>query len=150
MNSTVIVDIEAPQDKVAALLADPGRTAEWMHDIERAESISGEQGVPGSSYRLVPRKGSMVFVATVLRRSLPNELRLTLEASSVTVDVHGTLSTLPDGRTRLVSEEAFSFKGLWSNVFGLLARTAIRKAHRRHIEAFKRFAEDELKGHRRS
>jgi hypothetical protein len=143
MNSTVIVDIDAPQEMVAALLADPSKNVRWMDDVERSEPISGEQGMPGSTYRLVPKKGSMLFVATVVSRSLPNELRLTLDASNVTAAVHGTLSTLSDGRTRLISEEEFKFKGLWSIAFGLLARRAIRKAHRRHIEAFKRFAENE-------
>jgi len=59
------------------------------------------------------------------------------------VTVYGTLSTLPDGRTRLVSEEEFRFKGLWRAAFGVLAWSAIRKAHRRHIESFKRFVEHE-------
>ena len=102
MKSTVTVDIDAPQEMVAALLNDPSKNVKWMDD-----------------------------------------LRLSLDASSVTVAVHGTLSTLPDGRTRLVSEEEFRFKGLWRAAFGVLAWSAIRKAHRRHIESFKRFVEHE-------
>jgi hypothetical protein len=35
----------------------------------------------------------------------------------------------------------FHFKGLMSGIFGFLAGFAIRKAHRRHMEAFKAFAE---------
>jgi hypothetical protein len=62
----------------------------------------------------------MLFTATVVRRELPRELRLRLEAPTVTVDVHGTLSALPDGRTRLVSNEAFQFKGFWSKAFSFL------------------------------
>jgi len=145
MKSTVVVDINAPQAKVAALFADPSKNVKWMDDIERIEPISGQQGMPGSTYRVVPKKGSMVFVATVVTRSLPNELRLSLDASNVTVDVSGTLSTLPDGRTRLVSNEEFKFKGFWNSAFGNLARPVIRKTHRHHIEAFKRFAESELR-----
>jgi hypothetical protein len=30
----------------------------------------------------------------------------------------------------------------WSKLVGLLARRRIKAAHRKHIEAFKRFAED--------
>jgi hypothetical protein len=143
MHSTVIVEIDAPLAMVADLFADPSKNAEWMDDVKRFEPIGGEQGMPGSTYRLVPKKGSMVFVATVVSRSLPNDLRLTLEASNVTVAVHGTLSTLPDGRTRLVSEEEFTFRGFWSAAFALLARSSIQKAHRHHIESFKRFVERE-------
>jgi hypothetical protein len=36
---------------------------------------------------------------------------LRLDGRKATVDVHGTLSTLDDGSTRLVSEEVFEFKG---------------------------------------
>jgi polyketide cyclase/dehydrase/lipid transport protein len=141
MKTKVVLDINAPQEKVAALFADPANNTKWMHDLERYEPLSGEQGMPGSTYRLIPKQGSMVFTATVVSRNLPDDLRLRLAASNVTVDVHATLSTLPDGRTRLVSEEEFTFKGFWSRLFGLFARRLIRKAHRKHIEAFKRFAE---------
>ena len=145
MRSIVVVDIDAPQEEVAALYAEPGNNAKWMDDLERYEPLSGEQGMPGSTYRLIPRHGSMVFTATVVSRNLPDDLRLRLDSSTATVDVHGTLSTLADGRTRLVSEEVFRFKGIWNSAFGLLARRAIRKVHRRHIEAFKRFAERQQK-----
>jgi len=60
--------------------------------------------------------------------------------------VHGTLSMLSDGRTRLVSEEVFKFKGVLNAATGLLARRAIHKAHYRHIEAFKRFVERQQRG----
>jgi len=140
MKSIVVVDINAPQEEVAALFADPGNNTKWMENVEY-EPVSGEQGMSGSTYRLIPKQGSMVLTATVVNRTLPSELRLHLDASTVMVDVHATLSTLPDSRTRLVSEEVFKFKGVGSWLFGLLARRAIRKAHRRHIEAFKRFAE---------
>jgi hypothetical protein len=40
-----------------------------------------------------------------------------------------------------VSEEDFPFKGLFNKVFANFARPAIKKAHRGHMNAFKRFAE---------
>ena len=52
---------------------------------ERVEKISGQLGMPGSKYRLVPKKGKMVFVATVLARNFPTNLIESLEASNVTV-----------------------------------------------------------------
>ena len=142
MKDTVVVEINAPLEKVAALFADPENNTKWMDDVERFEPLSGEQGMPGSTYRLIPKQGSLVFTATVVRRNLPSELRLSLDATNVTVDVNAALSALPEGRTRLESEEEFKFKGFWSKVFSVLARPSIRKAHRKHIEAFKRFAEN--------
>ena len=83
----------------------------------------------------------MIFVATVVARDLPRETSLILEASNVAVAVKGRFVALSPERTKLVSEEEFSFKGPFNRVFGLLARGAIRNAHRRHMEAFRRFAE---------
>jgi hypothetical protein len=141
MRDLVTVDIGAPRDRVAALFADPRNNPQWMEDVERYEPLQGNPGMPGSSYRLVPKKGKMVFVATVVERSLPRELRLDLQASNVAVVVKGTLSELSSTSTRLVSEEVFTFKGPFGKAMGLFARGAIRKAHRDHMKAFKRFAE---------
>ena len=143
MKDTVVVRINGPLEKVAELFADPSKNTSWMDDVERYEPLSGEQGMPGSTYRLIPRKGLLVFTVTVLERKLPREWRLRLEAASVAVEVHATLATLANGQTRLVSEEEFEFKGL-AKLFSLFARPAIRKAHRQHMEAFKQFAERKL------
>jgi hypothetical protein len=140
MTSVVEVDIDRAQADVAALMADPRNNTKWMDDIARVEPIDGELGTPGSTYRLVPREGNMVFVATVAARDA-DRLRLRLDASNVVVSVTSTLiETAPD-RTRLISEEVFRFKGLFNTLFGFLAQASIKKVHRRHIEAFKRFAE---------
>ena len=140
MTRVVEVDIDRAQADVAALMADPRNNTKWMDDVARVEPIDGELGTPGSTYRLVPREGNMVFVATVAARDT-DRLRLRLDASNVVVSVTSTLiETAPD-RTRLISEEVFRFKGLFNTLFGFLAQASIKKVHRRHIEAFKRFAE---------
>jgi Polyketide cyclase / dehydrase and lipid transport len=141
MKSTITVEINLPQARVAELFSNPRHSTRWMDDVDRIEVVSGELGAPGSQYRLVPKKGNMVFVATVLVRDLPNECRLRLDSPSVVVSVTGTFQPLTATRTLLVSSEVFSFKGVTSAIFGFLAQSAIRKAHRRHIEAFKAFAE---------
>jgi hypothetical protein len=142
MKSVIEIEINAPQDRIVAVFANPEHVTKWMDDVDRYEPISGEPGTPGSKYRLVPKKGSMIFVATMLPRRQPNELRLELDTSSVTVSVTGIFAALSPSRTRLVSEEVFSFKGLFNKIFGFLATKAIRRAHRRHMDAFKRFAEE--------
>jgi len=141
MKSTVFVDIHVPQSRVATLFADPKNNPKWMDDIERCAAVSGDQGLPGSVYRLIPKRGSMIFTATVLSRNLPNDLRLKLDSSKVTVYVHASLAPLPAGGTKLISEEVFVFKSLWKKVFGFVARPGIQRAHRRHMLAFKYFAE---------
>ncbi|HEV7365607.1 MAG TPA: SRPBCC family protein [Gemmatimonadales bacterium] len=141
MKSTISLEINRPQAQVAELFSNPRNTTRWMHDIDRIEPLNGELGMPGSKYRLVPKKGSMVFVATVLARDLPNQARLSLASPTVDVSVTGTFKVLSPTKTLLVSQELFRFKGTISTIFGFLARFAIRKAHRRHMEAFKAFAE---------
>jgi hypothetical protein len=141
VKSTITVEINLPRAQVAELFSNPRHTTRWMHDVDRIEVVRGELGAPGSQYRLVPKKGNMVFVATVLVRNLPNESRLRLDSSNVVVAVTGTFQSLTPTRTLLVSSEVFSFKGVISAILGFLAQSAIRKAHRRHIEAFKAFAE---------
>jgi hypothetical protein len=141
MKSTVQLDINVPQQRLATLFADPTLNTRWMDDVERYEPISGQPGAPGSQYRLVPKKGDMVFVATVISNDLPNESRLHLDASNFTVSVTAKYVALSPGKSRLVSEEVFTFKSLIGKITGFFARSAIHDAHRRHMEAFKRFAE---------
>lgn len=141
VKSVVEVEIGMPLQEVAELFADPRNTLKWMHDLKCYEPVSGEQGMPGSTYRLIPKAGDMVFLATVGERNLPHLLRLNLEASAVDVAITGTLIRLSPTRTKLVSEEEFTFKGSDNANVGSSVNDAIKAAHRRHIEVFKRFAE---------
>jgi hypothetical protein len=144
MKSVVELDVSVPQRRLSELFLNSELSTEWMDDVERYEAISSEPGMPGSKYRLVPKSGSMVFVATVISRSLPSEASLQLDTSSVTVSVTGRFVPLSPDRTRLLSEEVFRFKGLYNKLLCYLARGAITKAHRRHMEAFKRFAKSRV------
>jgi uncharacterized protein YndB with AHSA1/START domain len=143
MKSLVELDIQAPCDEVAALFADPANLPKWMHDLERYEPIQGMQGTPGSRYRMVPKSGDMVFVATVLSRSLPEQVILRLDGKNIVVLVTDRFIATSPGSTRMVSEEEFRFTTLFSWLFGFVAQHSIRKAHRQHIESFKQFAEQE-------
>jgi uncharacterized protein YndB with AHSA1/START domain len=141
MQSVIEIDIAAPQARVAALLTDPELNNRWMDDIDRCEPLSGPLGAPSSRYRMVPKKGSMVFIATVISRELPRESHLELDSAMVHVAVTGTILPLAPDRSRLISVQQFTFKGLLGSLLGFFATSAIRKAHRRHMEGFQRFAE---------
>ena len=141
MKSIVELDINARQARMAELFANPLNNPRWMDDLERVELISGEPGETGSVYRLVPKRGKMDFVATVLTRALPTKLKLALEGRRVSVLITDTFLRLSDDKTKLISEEVFTFKGAFGKVIGFLARKSIAAAHRRHMESFKRFAE---------
>jgi len=144
MTSRVELEIEVPQEPLAQAFAEPRNNPAWMDDVDRIEPISGELGQSGSTYRIVPKRGDRIFTARVLHRALPAQLTLLLDSPQVSVSVTDSFQRITDGRTRLVSEEIFTFKGIFGNVMGFLGRRAIKEAHRRHMEAFKRFAESRL------
>jgi hypothetical protein len=146
VRSVVEFDIQAPRDKVAALFADPANNPKWMSDLERCEPIAGTPGMPGSTYRMVPKRGDMVFVATVLARNLPQEVKLRLDGKDVVVSITDRFRATSPGVTTILSEEHFRFKSLFRRVFGFVAQRSIRNAHRRHMESFKRFAEQQVRG----
>ena len=141
MKSTVELDIEAPRDRVAALFNDPNNNPKWMDDIARIEPIKGPLGEPGSVYRFVPKDNpELSFVATVVARE-PAQTRLLLENPNVTVAITDEFRELSSAKTKLISQEVFNFKGLFSRIYGFVGALAIKRAHRQHMEAFKRFAE---------
>jgi len=144
MKSVIELEINARRDDVAELFADPRRNPEWMDDVERIEAVKGVLGETGSSYRLVPKRGNLIFVATVVALKLPDELRLSLDSPTVSVAVEGRLLVLSDRKTKLISEEDFTFKGAFGKILGFLARGAIKSAHRRHMETFKQFVESHV------
>jgi hypothetical protein len=143
MKSIVEVEINKSQKEAAELYADPLNNLKWMHGVARYEPLSGEQGMPGSTYRLVPKEGDMIFVVTVVERNLPNELKLHLKSSDVEVEVRGTFSSLSPTKTKLISEQVFTFKSADEETVRSSVKEDIKAAHRRDIEDFKRFADNE-------
>jgi len=122
MKSVVKLDIQAPRDAVALLFADPANNPKWMHDLDRCEPMAGTVGMPGSTYRMVPKKGDMVFVATVLSRDLPEEVKLLLDGRNLVVSITDRFRATSQGVTTMLSEEDFRFKGMFSRVFGFVAQ----------------------------
>jgi hypothetical protein len=136
----VKIEINAPRGKVAELFADPRRVLEWMEETDY-EPISGDHGMPGSTYRLSQRKENMVFIATVVERDLPNRVKLNLDSPKVSVLMTAEFVALSPEKTQLVSDEVFTFKGPAGKAFGFIAGGIIKKVHRKQMDAFKRFAE---------
>jgi hypothetical protein len=144
MTSRVELDIEGGQSELAQLFADPRNTPAWMDEVARIEPISGAPGQFGSVYRIVPKPHSWEFVATVVKRALPAELGLLLKGPHVNVDVKDSFIGLSESRTKLISEEVFTFDSFFRTALGWLAFGLIKREHRYHLEAFKRFAESRV------
>jgi uncharacterized protein YndB with AHSA1/START domain len=143
MKSVVRLDINAPQEKVARLFEDPRLLPKWMDDLERVEPVDSAGIHAGARFRMVPREGTLVFVGRVVDRDPPVRTQLALDGPTVSVAVTGTSARLSDVKTRFESEEVFTFKGLFGQLLGWFGRWSIRRAHQRHVEAFKRFAESQ-------
>ena len=141
MKDTVEVTIHAPQAKVAALFDDLRTFPYWMEEIVRTEPVSGDPTGLGAKVRLVPRPGDRGFIVKKVARDLPHWSCLLLYDSGVSVTVRGTFFRVSDEMTKLVSEEIFAFRGFMAKLMGFFGRRAIRNAHRKHMESFKRFAE---------
>ena len=105
MKSVVELEINAPQSKVASLFMDPNNNPKWMDEIDRIEAVSGTPGEPGSVYRMVPKRDDLEFVATVVAKDPPVELRLSLVGHNTSVSVIARLRKAAEGRTTLISEE---------------------------------------------
>lgn len=140
MKSVIELEINKPKTEVERLFTDPANNPKWMHDLKAYEPISGEQGMPGSKYRLIPKKGNRIFTATVITRNA-TELKLQLAGSDVQVLITARLLEQANYQTKLISEEVFIFKGLMV-LFGWLAKPAIKSAHKKHMNDFKAFAEN--------
>ena len=137
MKSIFETEIDIPQAKLAEFYANPKNNTKWMTDVERYEYLGGIPGRPGSKYRMMPKKGNMVFVVTIVSNDLPNELSAILESSNVNVLVTGKFIALSPIKTKFISEQIFTFKGIISKAFGLLAGRAIKKAHYNHMNSFR-------------
>ena len=142
MKSIFVTEINVPQAKLAEFYTNPENNIKWMHDLERVEHVSGQPGTIGYQYRLVPKKGNMIFVAKLEYIDLPNGAQVLLESSNVNVLVTGTFFAISPEKTRFISEEIFTFKGIFNQIFGFLAQHAIKKAHFKHMNDFREVVKD--------
>jgi hypothetical protein len=144
MKSTYETVINVNREKLAEFYADPAHNILWMDDLLQCDLISGARGMIGSKYRVIPKDGKMSFIATILSKNLPYECRLLMECKSVNVMVTGRFIEIDEEKTKFLSEEIFIFNGLFSKLASLFAARAVRKAHHKHMESFKSYAENNL------
>lgn len=148
MKSIFETVIDVPQAKLFEIYTDPNNNVLWMDDLAKCEPISGFQGTPGSQFRMIPKKGNMVFEATMLSKNAPSDASLQLSSPTVDVFITVNMTAVSAEMTQFISVEVFTFKGFFNQLFGSLATGVIKGAHRKHMEAFKRFAEKRSEAHR--
>jgi hypothetical protein len=143
MKNIVEVEINVPQEKLAALLGDPSNSQEWMAGLESYKPLSGKPGQVGASYQLAFKNGKrlMVFTATTTKRDLPHELRISMDSAMVQIEAIATLTAVSPTQTKYTFEQNFHFKGLVNKIMGALVQGTIKNQQRKDVEGFKRFAE---------
>ena len=143
MKYTFETEINTPRAIVAELAGNPDNRKYWMEGLESDEHLSGTPGTPGATSRLVFKTGkvTITMIGTVLVRNLPEELSERFEASNVVTHATTRFVSLSPHKTQYISEQAFHFKGLFNTLVGWLLQGEFKKQTLRHMEHFKRFAE---------
>jgi hypothetical protein len=143
MNYTFATEINAPRERVAELAGNPENRKHWMEGLESDEPLSGTPGTPGATSRLVFKTGKVhiTMIGTLLARNLPEELSERFEASNMVTRATTRFVVLAPHKTRYISEQAFHFKGPFNTLVGWLLQREFKNQTLRHMENFKRFAE---------
>lgn len=147
MKYTTEIEINQPIDKVIALFDNSDNMKKWMEGLQSFEHLSGTAGQVGSKSRLVFKMGKreLEMIETVTVKDLPREFSGSYEAKGVFNIVKNKFVSLPDNRTRYISEQEFQFKG-FMKLFGLLMPGAFKKQSMKYLTDFKKFAESSSNG----
>jgi len=142
MKYTSEIEINKPVDRVIELFDNPSNMDKWMKGLQSFEPISGKPGQVGAKSRLNFKMGKreIEMIETITVRNLPDEFSGTYEAKGVFNVVKNKFISLPDNRTKYVSEQEFQFKG-FMKIIGILMPSAFKKQSMQYLIDFKNFVE---------
>ncbi|MEU7070155.1 SRPBCC family protein [Streptomyces narbonensis] len=153
MKYTVSIEIAAPREKVAQLLADPAHMPKWLRGLVLHEPLSGEHGQLGTESRVVMQMGGREFECTeTITRREPADLRAIPRESVVRFEreivgegmwsaVRDRLTEAGPETTLWENENEYRFSGFLMKLVGLLMPGTFRKQSLQHMQDFKAFAE---------
>ena len=139
---TCEIEINRPIDRVVELFDDPNNMGKWMKGLQSFETISGQAGQVGAKARLKFKMGSREteMIETITVRNLPDEFSGTYEVKGVFNIVKNKFVSLPDNRTKYITEQEFQFKG-FMKVIAFLMPGAFKKQSMKNLIDFKNFVE---------
>jgi len=142
MKYTSEITINAPVDKVVELFDNPDHLSKWMKGLKSFETISGTQGEVGTKAKMMFQMGKreIEMIETITVRNLPEEFSGTYEAKGVFNIVRNKFQSLPDGKTKYISEQEFQFQG-FMKIIGFLFPKAFKKQSMQYLIDFKNFVE---------
>lgn len=142
MKYTSEIEINSPIDKVIELFDNPDNMDKWMKGLQSFEPISGKPGQVGAKSRLKFKMGKreIEMIETITVRNLPDEFSGTYDAKGVFNIVKNRFISLPDNRTKYISEQEFQFSG-FMKIIGFLMPSAFKKQSMKYLNDFKTFVE---------
>lgn len=142
MKYSVDIEINAPIDRVIELFDNPDNMDKWMEGLVSFEHLSGTAGQPGAKSRLKFKMGNrkIEMIETITSRNLPDEFSGTYEAKGVYNFVSCRFISLPNDRTKYITEQEFQFKG-FMKVIAFIMPSAFKKQSMKYLVDFKNFVE---------
>jgi len=143
MKYVVDTVIDRPVEEVISKFDDAENLKEWMDGLISFEPTGGTPGEIGAKSRLVFRMGSkeIEMIETITVKNLPHEFGGTYEAEGVFNTVMNRFENVGNDQTRMTQECEFEFTNLMMKVVGFFVPGAFKKTTRKHMDAFKAFAE---------
>lgn len=143
MKYTVHVDLDLPRSRVIELFDSPDSLYKWLRGLQEFEPLSGVPGRVGAKSRFTIKSGGrdIEMIETITKRELPDEFCGTYDAKGCHNIVNNRFIELSPDQTRWESENVFEFQG-FMKVIGFLFKGSFPKQSLKHMEDFKRFAED--------
>ena len=138
------MEIFAPRKIVADLYIDRARMKEWQPSLLDCKELHGIPGEVGAKRELTHKMGkrSIVMTETVRESNLPENICYVYEAKGVWNPVENHFQEISSGKTRWTFKTEFQCKG-FMRVMSFLMPGAFKKESRKHMRAFKDFAEKE-------
>lgn len=142
----LVIDIDAPRDRVVELFIDRDQFRVWQPTLVRLERSQGESGATGATATVVHKMGprEVPMHETVVDGSLPERYEVTYRAKKVFNRVTHRFAELPSGGTRLVYQTEFELSGPMK-LIAKLAPGMFKKQSREVLGRFKSFAESKAR-----
>jgi len=142
MKYSVAIEIDMPVNRVIELFDNPDNYDKWMEGLLSLELISGTKCQPGAKTRMKFKmgKGEMEMLETVKVRNFPDEYTVTYEANGVFNIVTIRFVSLPDNRTKYITDQEFQFKG-FMKMMAWLMPGAFKKQSMKNLNDFKNYVQ---------
>ena len=140
--------VNKPIEEAWAVSQDVSKYDQWLEGFKSMELISGEQFMPGSTYRVVvnPGEGQEDFVMTETLVSIKENDHVHLSFDSEMMDFEQTMTfTEVDGGTKIMSDSEVIGKGIMmQSMFACmeLCMGAFDKQEAKNFDALKKLIEE--------